>query len=309
MGQLISHLSALSGLLERDVRLIMRTAPRRYKTYKIKKRNGGDRVISQPAKEVKLLQRLFETEYLSNLPVHPAAMAYEKGTSIRENADRHSPNGPILKLDFSNFFPSIRAKDWLQYADQHALLEDLEDRELAGRLLFQQPKGASVLRLAIGAPTSPHLSNLLMYEFDREMFEKAANEVVTYTRYADDLTFSAARTGHLQPIEKLVRRTLREIEFPILKLNDDKRVFATRKYRRMVTGVILTNDSRLSIGRERKKLIRSMIHYYIQNKLPVEEIPKLRGLLAFAKDVEPEFVLRMTVKYGEGPMSALSGPA
>lgn len=307
MGQLISSLSALSGMLERDVRLIVRTAPHRYKNYVIQKRNGGDRPISQPAKEVKLLQRIFEAEYLKGLPVHPAAMAYEKDTSIRANADRHSPNGPILKLDFASFFPSIRVRDWLAYAAEQNILDDEEDRELAGRLLFHQAKKSPTLRLAIGAPTSPHLSNLLMYEFDRMMFEKAAGEVVTYTRYADDLTFSAARTGYLQPIEKMVRLALREIKFPRLKLNDQKKVFATKKYRRMVTGIILTNDNRLSVGRERKKLIRSMIHHFQEGTLPPDSLPRLRGLLAFAHDVEPDFVLRMTIKYGRATMSTLLG--
>lgn len=306
MGELISRLAALSGLLERDVRLIVRTAPKRYKTYPIKKRDGSNRYISQPAREVKLLQRLFELEFLQGLPVHPAATAYEKGTSIRQNAERHAPNGPILKLDFAQFFPSIRALDWLAYANNHALLDDFEDRELAGRLLFHQSKGVPGLRLAIGAPTSPRLSNLLMYEFDRLISEMAAKEVVTYTRYADDLTFSAKRTGYLQPIEKMVRTTLRDLGAPKLRLNDAKKVFATRKYRRMVTGIILTNENRLSIGQERKKLIRSMIDHYLRNKLNEGELNKLRGLLAFARDVEPDFVLRMILKYGEGPMSALA---
>lgn len=305
MGSLIARLSAVSGLLERDVALIVRTAPHRYKTYPIDKRTGGTRMISQPAKEVKVLQRLLESEYLSSLPIHPAAMAYEKGTSIRKNADAHSPNGPILKLDFENFFPSIRIRDWLNYADQHNLFEDVADRELAGRLLFQQPKRSTTLRLAIGAPTSPHLSNLLMYEFDRLMFERASREVVTYTRYADDLTFSAARTGYLQRIEKIVRSTLRDIEFPRLKLNDKKRVLATKKYKRMVTGVILTNDNRLSIGRERKKLIRAMIYRFSKNDLSDDQIKNLRGLLAFSNDVEPEFVLRMKIKYGEETLKSL----
>lgn len=304
MGDLVTKLSALSGLLEKDVRQIARTAPRRYKTYTIPKRNGELREISQPAKEVKLLQRIFAKEYLADLPVHPAAMAYEKGLGIRENADRHSPNGPIFKLDFSSFFPSIKASDWLIYAAQHDICDDEEDRNLAGQLLFQKRRN-EVLRLAIGAPTSPHLSNLLLYEFDDIVFKKASQEKVTYTRYADDLTFSAKRTGYLQPIEKLVRETLREIKFPKLKLNDDKRVFATRKYRRMVTGVILTNDNRLSIGRERKKLIRAMIHHYKQGILQPEAQMRLKGLLAFAHDVEPEFILRMKLKYTEKTIDEL----
>lgn len=298
MASLISRLSSLSGLIEHDVRLILRTAHHRYKSYPIDKRNGGERIISQPAREVKLLQRIFMTDILPDLPIHPAAMAYERGTSIRKNADRHSPNGPILKLDFSDFFHSIRVDDWLAYCEAHNLLDDGEDRLLAGNLLFMKMKGKVKLRMAIGAPSSPHLSNLLMYEFDRIMFDYAASQYVTYTRYADDLTFSAERTGYLQPIEKLVTKAIKEVKFPQLFLNNSKRVFATKKYRRMVTGIILTNDHRLSIGRERKKLIRSMIHHFSENKIDEEGIHRLRGLLAFAHDVEPEFILRMRLKYG-----------
>lgn len=305
MGQLVSRMSALSGLIEHDVEVVMRTAPRRYKHYTIKKRDGGDRPIAQPAKEVKFLQRLFQSEFLDNLPIHPAATAYEAGTSIRLNAEIHSQNGPILKLDFANFFPSIRLEDWMKYSSQHNLLDDEEDRELAGRLLFHQQKGSGILRLAIGAPTSPHLSNLLMYGFDREMHERSAEQVVTYSRYADDLTFSAKRTGYLQPIEKIVRKILRDLQYPTLKLNDEKRVLATKKYRRMVTGLIISNDGRLSIGRERKKLIRAMIHHYINGQLSSEQIAKLQGLLAFADDIEPDFVLRMNLKYGEDTIKTL----
>lgn len=307
MGQLIARLASASGLLENDVRKIVMTAHRRYKHYTIKKHNGDDRPISQPAKEVKLLQRVFHKEFLHGLPVHPAATAYEKGLSIKENAQRHMHNGPILKLDFSNFFPSIKASDWVAYAESHSLLDDFEDRELSARLLFKSTGTSAGMRLAIGAPTSPHISNLLMYDFDRLMAERAAREIVTYTRYADDLTFSAKRTGYLQPIEKLVRMTLREIDRPRLKLNDEKTVFATMKYRRVVTGLTLTNDRTISIGRERKKLIRSMIHHYAQGLLDAENLGKLAGLLAFANDAEPDFLLRMKLKYGEQLMSEILG--
>ncbi len=307
MGKLIAQLASASGLLENDVRKIVMTAHRRYKHYKIKKRDGSDREISQPAKEVKLLQRIFQKEILSALPVHPSATAYEKGLSIKENAERHMHNGPILKLDFCNFFPSIKSNDWVRYAESHELLDDDEDRELSARLLFKSNANSGQLRLAIGAPTSPHISNILMYEFDRLMSEKAAKEVVTYTRYADDLTFSAKRTGYLQPIEKLVRKTLGEIEFPRLRLNDEKTVLATKKYRRVVTGLTLTNDGKISIGRERKKLIRAMVNRSITGSLDDENTQRLIGFLAFAHDAEPEFVLRLKLKYGELNMSKLVG--
>ena len=299
MGSLIAELSELSGMLEKDVRQIAKSAPHRYKHYTIEKRSGGKRPIAQPAKEVKLLQRILISHYLCDLPIHPSVTAYEKGTSIRKNADKHSPSGAILKLDFRDFFPSFRISDWLTYSEKHDLFDNNEDRVLAGSLMFHQPRGSSVWRLAIGAPASPRLSNLLMYDFDRLVAEHVATHTVVYTRYADDLTFSAARTGYLQPVEKIVRAVIQELSFPNLKLNDEKKVLATKKYRRSVTGLILTNDDRVSIGRERKKLIRSMVDYYRKGKMTREQKQKLNGLIAFARDVEPEFVSRLETKYGK----------
>ncbi|MBN9788239.1 RNA-directed DNA polymerase [Pseudonocardia sp. TMWB2A] len=305
MGSLISELSELSGMLEKDVRQIAKSAPIRYKHYTIDKRNGGKRPIAQPAREVKILQKILIAHYLSDLPIHPAATAYEKGTSIRKNADKHSPSGAILKLDFKDFFPSFRFDDWLAFSVKHDLFEDNEDRILAGNLMFHQARGSSILRLAIGAPASPRLSNLLMYDFDRLVSELVATHTVIYTRYADDLTFSANRTGYLQPVEKIVRTILQELAFPKLKLNDQKRVLATKKYRRSVTGLILTNDDRVSIGRERKKLIRSMVDHYRKGLMNDEQKKKLKGLIAFARDVEPEFVSRLETKYGKDLIEAI----
>lgn len=40
-----------------------------------------------------------------------------------------------------------------------------------------------------GAPTSPALSNIVGYEMDKKLAALAAEYGLTYTRYADDLTF------------------------------------------------------------------------------------------------------------------------
>jgi hypothetical protein len=66
---------------EYDILRIVRNAPVRYKTYTIQKRNGGDRIISQPARELKALQRLLVDGLLYHLPVHPAATAYIPGVT------------------------------------------------------------------------------------------------------------------------------------------------------------------------------------------------------------------------------------
>ena len=67
----------------------------------------------------------------------------------------------------------------------------------------------------------------------------------------------------------------------------------------MVTGLILANNGTVSLGRERKRRIRAEIHYLTTGKLTDKEKDTLRGMLAFARDIEPAFVERMKNKYGE----------
>lgn len=306
MSKLIQFFQRELGIDASSIRRIIATAPERYKVYSIPKRGGGGRrIIAQPAREVKALQRVILRTFLSNLPVHPSAMAYVSDKSIRMNAGIHAENGPILKLDLQNFFPSIRASDWLIYCREHNVFEDEADARIAAQILFRRARGESVLRLSIGAPTSPHISNLLMYAFDRTISEKVAEDFVTYSRYADDLTFSAERTGYLTRVEKNVRSTLRDLRYPKLFINDGKTVLATKKYRREVTGIILTNDNRLSLGREKKRKLRAQIHYFSKGDLDQKSAAKLAGHMAFAFDVEPTFYARMERVFGKEVMDQL----
>lgn len=298
MGRIVEALAVETGMDVGLVVRIMRSAPVRYKTYRIPKRTKGFREISQPAVEVKALQRGLIEILLRDLPMHEAATAYRMGMSIKDNAMRHAGDGPILKMDFKDFFPSIKPRDWSAYCRQTGILIDLEDIHLTSLLMFQRPKGSSVLRLAIGAPSSPFLSNALMFDFDQAIAAAVAKDHVVYTRYADDLTFSAPRTGHLVNIEKIVRATLRALKYPTLTVNDDKTTRVTRKYGRKVTGLTLTNDGKVSIGHKRKRIIRAAVHHASLNKLSDASLGKLKGLLGFANSAEPQFIDTLRERYG-----------
>lgn len=305
MSELIKFLSSSTGLSEADVERIIERAPRSYKFYRIDKRTKGKRLISQPAREVKALQRAL-VAYLSELPIHASATAYRKGKSIRDNAAPHARSGPIKKYDFQNFFHSIRADDWLNYCEKHEVFEDHVDARLTARLMFHNTPGSSILRLAMGAPSSPWLSNVLMNEFDERIAGEVAKDHVIYTRYADDLTFSAPRTGHLNSVDDVLRTTIKEIRSPRLTINDGKTVVATPKYRRVVTGLVLANDGRVTIGRNRKRYIRSAIHHALRGENEAEENMRLIGLLAFVRAVEPEFLKKLEAKYGSDFIETLS---
>ena len=299
MSILVRVLAEDSGLTPHDVRRILLSAPKRYKTFQIEKRSGGKRTISQPAREVKLLQRIFASRFLLQLPVHSCAKAYIKGTSILSNAQPHAGHGrPILKMDFKDFFPSLKSSDWVSYCSESNVNFSIEDLELSSRLLFTTVSGAHGLRLAIGAPTSPMLSNILMFGLDRKISEFCITEQVTYTRYADDLTFSAARTGYLTGVTKTVKKLIRDASYPRLEINQEKTVYATAKYQRSVTGLVLSNDGRVTIGREKKRHLHACVHRAAMGELRPYELQRLGGMLAYVMSVEPAFIDKLFQKYG-----------
>lgn len=237
--------------------------------------------------------------------MHVAATAYCPGKSIWNNAEAHVKGGAILKFDFANFFPSIVSADWHRYCQRYELFDDAEDILLSANVLFSRSKHGSVLRLAIGAPSSPILSNILMTDFDERISQAVAKDKVIYTRYADDITFSAKRAGNLSGVELVLRKLLRNMPSPKLRLNEKKTVLATRKYRRVVTGLVLADDGQVSLGHERKRNIRAAIHRYCLGKLDAEQTTKLVGLLAFVNSVEPDFLDRLASKYGAETLAAL----
>lgn len=137
-----------------------------------------------------------------------------------------------------------------------------------------------------------------MHDFDIKISELVAKDQVTYTRYADDLTFSAKRTGFLTGVEKALRKTMREVAYPTLTINSSKTVLATTKYKRMVTGLVLTNEGTVSLGQERKRKIRAALHHASLGKLNQKERAHLAGMLAFVNDAEPDFLVKLKDKYG-----------
>lgn len=294
---LVRSLSVDLGMLPSQLELIIRTAPLRYKVFEIPKRDGSPRIVAQPAREVKAMQRWLIGDLSTILPVHFAATAYQRGTSIKMNADRHVRSNFILKMDFKNFFPSIEFDDihahLLKYA---ATRYDVSASEMISRICSWAPKRKPPLRLCIGAPSSPLLSNSILYDFDCHIDGLAIKDNVIYTRYADDLTFSSVTPDALKYFPDLVEQVIASLAYPSLVVNKKKTVFASRAVLRMITGVTLTPDHRLSVGRDRKRMARSMYHRFSLNLLSAKEVEQMWGLISFIDNFEPGFSLRLKTR-------------
>lgn len=301
MGSLLSRISSDLLIPLHDLAYLVRSAPYRYKVYEVKKRQVGKmRTIAQPAREVKALQYWVMSKILRRFPVHSSALAYRRGRSIVSNAKPHAKKRFLLKLDFTDFFHSVIAADLVRLLNINCNPEfDAEDMEHLSRILFWRKEKGSDLVLSIGAPSSPLLSNIVMYEFDKRVFEYCRSVDAVYTRYADDLTFSTNKRDTLRAVAAEVVRLCGDLRSPRLRLNHEKTVHASRKSSRRVTGLVLTNEGTVSIGHGRKREIRAAVHHFKLGRLDDTASVSLGGSLAFINSVEPKFIRVLAKKYGK----------
>lgn len=308
MSDLIKVLASEFVLSVSDLVYLIRSAPYRYKVYQIPKREAGKmRTIAQPAREIKPLQYWVMHHVLDVYPVHDAAKAYRKGGCILANAYPHATNRFLLKMDFRDFFPSIKSVDFKRFLREHAEGGQWTEDEVdyLSRILFWKSDRKGDLRLSIGAPSSPMLSNILLYRFDEEVSAMCAKFDVTYTRYADDLSFSTNRFGILKRIERNIPEICTRLEYPRLLVNRKKTVHVSKKAARRVTGLILTNEGNVSIGREKKRLIRAQLHSYTKSLLDAKGMKSLAGIVAYVNSVEPLFLKRLAEMYGHDAIERL----
>jgi len=288
-------------------RLILR-APHTYKVYTIPKKDNDRRTIAQPAKETKYIQHWLMKNVFHLLPVHRCATAYKPGGSIKLNAGTHASNSFIAKFDFKDFFTSIKAEYLKMHLVKHLGSQlSSEDVNDILRISCIKYSNKNDMCLSIGAPCSPMLSNSIMYEFDEKVSKWCSENGVTYTRYADDLTFSTNTPGISAEIEDVIRKIAGSVEYPVIRFNRKKTVHVSKKYQRRVTGLIIDNSGRVSLGRDRKRMISSLVHKYSINLLEEKRVYHLQGLLGFANDAEPLFVARLRGKYGTELIEELLG--
>lgn len=283
---------------------MVKKAQSTYKMYYIKKKNGGTRQIFHPSKETKVLQYALMDLFLNNIPISDCAKAYKKGikSPLLNNAKIHAPYKFTIHIDFKEFFPSIKPDDLVNALKNEGLIFSEKDVTLLKNILFLNFRGEEFL--SIGAPASPICSNIVMKMFDLQ-FENTAKKLNgKYSRYADDIWFSTDEKKGCEEFYKEVSEIIRKNESPKLKINNLKTHYQSRKGKRIITGLSITPSGDVVIPREKKRYIRSLLlrrKYGIVNE---KEEKYLKGYLSFIRDVEPDYINNLIIKYGEDTVLA-----
>lgn len=300
---LLESLEKQTGLSRTKLQWYAQTASARYKIYQIPKRTSGFRTIEQPSKQIKAIQRWLNATLISRFPVHGCATAYSSGSSIRENASRHVQTNFTLRADFADFFPSFQSVHVDNFLRQVSAREGISLNE--ADISFVRQVVCRHDALTIGAPSSPLLTNAMMFEFDLSLWNWCAERGMTYSRYADDLFVSTREPGVLSQALVQIRHLSSGYRFASLRANNAKTAFLSRRYRRSITGLVVTPMRTLSIGREKKTRLKSDIYAFKQQRLAIDEWKRVCGMLAFVSDVEPDFYQTLLRKYGTETIESL----
>jgi hypothetical protein len=316
-GRTIAELAKWLGLPEEELRDWRRGPPPpprsfqyTYSRFELPKRSGGTRAIDAPSEALKDLQRRILRRLLAPLPVHPAATGFVRGRSIVDNARPHAARGVVINIDLADFFPSITA------ARVRALFRALGWGGEAANILTNICTHEG--RLPQGAPTSPAISNLVCRKLDARLaalmsatelrrFEvrdprtgeiiarSAAQEIEdgSYTRYADDLTFSLPAFGRNRrripppkgrpkilrprpPSRALLAHIRQIIEAEGFRIQKKKKVRVQRAHQRQTaTGLVV--NAKVNLPRTVRRRIRALQHRERRGLLDAKAKAGLRG--------------------------------
>ena len=253
------------------------------------KRNGLFREISQPAESLKAVQAWVLRRVIGSLRVSPACNGFERGRSILDNALPHVLSNAIMCLDIEAFFPSVAANR------VYRVFRTIGYGTTASGLLT----GLCTLNggLPQGALVLSEISESLLPEDGRALRGFCGPRGIVYTRYADDLTFSAMQAETLVGAMRVIKSIVEDERFA---LNDAKQRIMGPARQRRVTGVVLGDDA-AGIGRQRYRELRSTIHRLLNipaHEADVGELNRIKGSIAYTKGIDRKR-WRMLVAYIE----------
>jgi hypothetical protein len=306
MTSLVALAATECNLSEDWVQAVLRSGPSDVKKIQVShKRKPGFRLVSRPSAELEILQRWLVLRFFRRNRVHPMAMAFLPNKSILSNANFHKNNDYFIRIDFKDFFPSIRINDLIKaLIDDTACIDPLTKydgyREFLARICFDFSE-----KLPIGYISSPAISNLVMWDFDSKLSELVATKKALIgdglvTRYADDIVFSTNLRGGCKKFFELFRPLVDMNKYPTLKINDKKTAFSSKAGgSAIVTGLRVCADSHVTVDSRHKDAVRLMLSLHAKGELKTSDFPVLRGHLAFLRNVAPAFYSKICLKYVE----------
>ena len=178
---------------------------------------------------------------------HPCSFGFIKNRNIKDNAELHCGHKYLVKADIQNFFTSIKSNTIQNMFLRIGLGKDVST-QLTRFVTIHEC-------LPTGLSPSPMLANFICLDLDDAFLKLAEMHDATYTRYADDLSFSG--NGSL-PSKAQISDILQKNNF---RSSDKKFRYSKRGQAHFVTGLSVSDPKQPHVPRLMKSNLRQEIYY------------------------------------------------
>jgi len=274
-----------------------------YTSFSISKgKNRRRRKLQAPCEGLKIIQKkLLKQVLYPNLLhfCHSASMGFMPMLSCRDVALQHTNKRYLIQMDIEDFFPNVT----LVKLDNTLLPLVKNGLPLldGGKIHYSQILALTTIRnpktgdhyLPQGAPTSPFLSNIAFRLIDKGLsaiLGSYPGHLYTYTRYADDLTFS---TNHASIVKKLIQGVTSIVKQHGYSINTRKTKITKPNKQQRVLGI--TVNEGVSVPRKIRRELRAILHRCATTNSLIP--PKTQGMLAWIYSVNAEQYARLINRY------------
>jgi len=234
------------------------------------KERGGTRLIQKPSCKLSVVQERIHNTYLQGLEWPAWLFGAGDGRAQRENAEAHLGLNHHFVTDIFGFYPSVD-NDEVYEVFESKLDFTPDAASLATRLTTYQGN------LPQGTTTSPRLADLTFLDVDRRLSSFCKSRGITYTRYADDLTFSASHS-----FESEISRIKEIVSGGNFRLHDGEKT-GYKVGPIEVTGIVVTNNKLFAPPRLKERLRETD-----------PGSPEWQGTVGYIQYVEPGFEVEAT---------------
>jgi retron-type reverse transcriptase len=284
----IDELASLMHVDPKRLSVLSKSSKRFYIKYTIPKSSGGVREIRQPSREIKAVQAWLLRNILDKLTPSEHATAFIQGKGLSQNVSPHSNNRYFVCLDIQDFYPSISF-----HRIKHLF-------KIIGYFSYAPSILADLCICDIGLPqggvTSPSISNLIASRLDRRLSGYTSRRNITYTRYADDMTFSSNNRAALNKSINTIKKIIESEQFT--PHPNKFRVMGPRICCH-VTGLIKnSSEPSFGIGKKKKRNMRRIIHHLVTGKSIDHKYStgkSIDGWLSFLKSVDAASYKQMRI--------------